>query len=114
MKLRYFALALLIIFAGTAGAQNGLWTGTAVNQPIAATITSSTCSAVVAGVTNICWTGQGASISCNGKAYISGDSCAAPSGGVASISVNGATPLTGAVAISVPTTATSTTTTTIH
>lgn len=76
--MRRIIIAVSIVLLGAlamAAQAPGLWTGSAVNYPVSAAITQSTCSAPAVGVTNYCTTGVGMFISCNGAAYIAGVSC---------------------------------------
>jgi hypothetical protein len=97
-KASVLTLTLILGIALGAAAQ-GLWTGAAINNPIASTITNANCTAPTAGTTNVCWTGTGAQISCNGAAYIPGVSCTPVSAGITGITKNGvAVPVTNGVA----------------
>lgn len=80
------AFILVAVFVLGAKAQ-GLWTGAAVNHPMASTISASGCNAPLSGVTNICDSGTGEQISCNGAAYIPGSTCTPVAAGVTGITV---------------------------
>lgn len=100
--MKKFAAVLILVVGFAIGAlaqASGLWTGTAINNPIAATVTNATCNAPAVGVTNICYTGTGAQISCNGGAYIPGSSCTPP----AAAGVTSWNGQTGAVTYAAPT-----------
>jgi hypothetical protein len=107
------AIAAAFVIGVRAQSIGGIWRGSAVVFPIDPAVTLATCATQqppLTGVTYYCQTGAGAAISCNGAAYVNGVNCTAASAGVASISVNGGTPQTGAVVLKIPTTATSTAT----
>lgn len=79
---------------------------------MSSTISHTNCLTPALGQTLYCFAGDGAWISVNGAAYVQFAPPAAVATGVASISVNGATPQTGAVALTIPTSASTTVTST--
>lgn len=66
------------------------------------TVPHTSCPAVAANITQYCFASDGEFESIAGAAYVQVQA-GAPAGGVTSLSVNGGTPQTGAVSITVPT-----------
>lgn len=104
------AIGILILLCG-------FWLGhaqtTAPWQVGVGTATHTACT-VIPATTQYCFASDGLWVSLNGAAYVQVQ-IGAPVTGITSITVNGGTPLTGpAVVLTIPTKASSTTTTTIQ
>ena len=104
---RILTIAAIFFLGWYVGAQN---TTSQIGSVVAATHTSCT---VTASTTQICFASDGLWLSVNGAAYVQVQTGAVVAG-VTSISINGGTPVSGAVSFTVPSKAVSTTTTTIQ
>jgi len=106
---RLLAIAVIFLIGWYVGAQT-LAPPWQVGVPNAATHTACT---VAVGLTQMCLASDGLWLSVNGAAYVqvqTGTSVV----GVTSISVNGSAPLSGAISLTIPSKAVTTSTTTIQ